>query len=124
MYIAKVFIARDECIDRWRQTCFVLEMNTLVLDTNTFCAKDEYLSIRLFLSLSSREHFIVLASYQQTSNESYVDVIATCTSRCSIVNMTAIHNIQVHVLCEKPKQYLKEMVLQSVNSFEALARQS
>ena len=53
-YIAKVFIAKNECIYRWRRMCFVLEMNTLALDMNTFSAKDECLSILLFLSLILR----------------------------------------------------------------------
>ena len=40
-YNAKVFIASDECVYRWCQMCFVLEMNTLALDTNTFVVGDE-----------------------------------------------------------------------------------
>ena len=79
-----------------------------------------YAYLFCFSSPSSRENFIVLASYQRIPNRPYVKVIAT--HRYSIVNMTASHNIQV--LREKPKKCLKETVLHSGNNFEAGARQS
>ena len=73
-----------------------------------------------FSSSSSRERFIVLASYQGLPNTPYVEVIATY--KYSIVDMTASHNVQVWY--EKPKKCLKEMVLLSGDNFEVRARQS